>query len=74
MQEVIDENDPKLKSLWIEYGDDVHNAVKKALVEMNEYNPSGRYPVAELWNWKEERRAKLKEVLHYIFNQFKTRR
>lgn len=70
-EEVIDENDPKLKSLWIEFGDDVYNAAKKALFELNEYNPSGRYPVPELWNCKEERKATMKEVIHYIVKQFK---
>lgn len=74
MQEVIDENDPKLKILWIEFGDDVYNAVKKALLELNEYNPSGRYPVAELWNCKEDRKATMKEVLNYVVKQYKARK
>ncbi|PKU68189.1 factor of DNA methylation 1-like [Dendrobium catenatum] len=73
-EEVIDENDPKLKSLWIDFGDDVYNAVKKALLEINEYNPSGRYPVAELWNCKEDRKATMREVIHYIVKQFKARK
>lgn len=74
MQEVIDENDSKLKSLWIDFGDDVYNAVKKALFELNEYNPSGRYPVAELWNCREDRKATMKEVIHYIVKQYKARK
>ncbi|XP_020577675.1 factor of DNA methylation 1-like [Phalaenopsis equestris] len=73
-EEIIDENDSKLKSLWIDFGDDVYNAVKQALFELNEYNPSGRYPVAELWNCKEDRKATMSEVIHYIVKQFRARR
>ncbi|CAO2174607.1 unnamed protein product [Urochloa humidicola] len=40
-KEVLDDDDVKLKFLLIEYGDSVCNAVKTALMEMNEYNPSG---------------------------------
>ncbi|KAL0683861.1 hypothetical protein Bca4012_050709 [Brassica carinata] len=36
------ENMKKLKSLREEWGEDVKNAVKTALEEMNEFNPSGR--------------------------------
>ncbi|XP_020577660.1 LOW QUALITY PROTEIN: factor of DNA methylation 5-like [Phalaenopsis equestris] len=73
-EEVIDQDDPKLKSLWTNFGDDVYNAVKKALLEINEYNPSGRYPVAELWNRKEDRKVEMKEAIHYFIKQYKTRR
>ncbi|KAG0489498.1 hypothetical protein HPP92_006361 [Vanilla planifolia] len=73
-KEVIDDEDPKLKSLCKDLGDDVCNAVKKALLEINEYNPSGRYPVSELWNCKEDRKATMKEVVHYIVKQYKARK
>ncbi|PKA64896.1 hypothetical protein AXF42_Ash011498 [Apostasia shenzhenica] len=73
-EEVIDESDEKLKSLWLDFGDDVYNAAKTALLELNEYNPSGRYPVAELWNCREERKATMKEVIQYIVKQYKARK
>ncbi|KQK20464.1 factor of DNA methylation 1 [Brachypodium distachyon] len=68
-KEVVNDDDPRLRELWIEYGDDVCNAVKTALSEVNEYNPSGRYAVLELWNFKKARKATMKEVLRYIFLQ-----
>jgi hypothetical protein len=69
LQEVINDDDAKLKYLWIEYGDDVCNAVKTALLEVNEYNASGRYAVSELWNFRKGRKATMNEVLKYLFGQ-----
>ncbi|KAE8718028.1 hypothetical protein F3Y22_tig00110020pilonHSYRG00469 [Hibiscus syriacus] len=71
MQEVIDEDDEKLKELRKKYGDTVFEAVGAALMEMNEYNASGRYPVPEVWNRKEERRATMKEIVEYLIKQLK---
>ncbi|AQK90295.1 factor of DNA methylation 1 [Zea mays] len=71
-KEILDDDDTKLKFLWIEYGDDVCNAVKTALMEINEYNPSGRYVVPELWNFRKGRKATVKEVLKYLFSQMDT--
>nr|GME00668.1 factor of DNA methylation 4-like [Ipomoea batatas] len=67
---VINEEDEKLVGLKNEYGDEVYNAVTAALMELNEYNSSGRYPVPELWNTKEKRRAELKEGVDQIRKQF----
>ena len=69
LQEVVNDDDLRLRELWLEYGDDVCNAVKTALSEVNEYNPSGRYVVSELWNIQKGRKATMKEVLRYIFQQ-----
>jgi hypothetical protein len=68
---VVDEDDEQLKKLKREWGKEVHNAVKTALVEMNEYNASGRYTTPELWNFKEGRKATLKEVITFISNDIK---
>ncbi|XP_058762137.1 factor of DNA methylation 4-like [Vicia villosa] len=70
-KEILDENDEKLKSLRDELGDEVHDAVATALKELNEYNPSGRYPVPELWNFREGRKASLKEGVAHLMRQWK---
>ncbi|XP_059643648.1 factor of DNA methylation 1-like [Cornus florida] len=71
-QEVIDDDDEMLRNLKEEWGDDIYEAVTTALKEMNEYNPSGWYVVSELWNFKEKRKATLKEVISYILKNLKT--
>ncbi|CAF2115106.1 hypothetical protein Bca4012_096614 [Brassica carinata] len=69
--EVVDEEDEKLKKLKGEWGEEVHDAVKTALEEMDEYNPSGRYSTPELWNFEAGRKATLKEVISFISNDMK---
>ncbi|KAF9598683.1 hypothetical protein IFM89_029933 [Coptis chinensis] len=69
--EIIDENDEKLRELKHEWGEKVYDAVAVALLEINEYNASGGYAVRELWNFKEVRKASLKEVIEYILNKLK---
>ncbi|CAH9083962.1 unnamed protein product [Cuscuta europaea] len=68
---VIDEDDEKLRDLKKNYGEEVYNAVTKALFEINEYNSSGRYVISELWNYKECRRATLKEGVEILMNHWK---
>ncbi|GKC99568.1 factor of DNA methylation 1-like protein [Tanacetum coccineum] len=62
-QEVINEDDELLKDLKAEWGTGVFDAVVTAFLEMNEYNPWGRYVVNELWNFKDNRKATLKEAI-----------
>ncbi|XP_047338047.1 factor of DNA methylation 1-like isoform X1 [Impatiens glandulifera] len=71
-EQIIDENDEELKTLREEWGNDVYEAVGTALKEMNEYNPSGNYVISELWNYKENRKATLKEVISHILKSLKT--
>ncbi|XP_052209173.1 factor of DNA methylation 4-like [Diospyros lotus] len=70
-KEVIDEEDEKLRSLREELGEEVYEAVTRALRELNEYNPSGRYPLSELWNSKDGRRARVVEGVSLLLKQFK---
>ncbi|KAK7305734.1 hypothetical protein VNO77_43644 [Canavalia gladiata] len=74
LQEILDENDEKLKGLRSECGEVVYKVVTNALMEIEEYNSSGRYVVAEIWNWKEGRKATLKEIIQYLVRQLKTRK
>nr|KYP44746.1 hypothetical protein KK1_033723 [Cajanus cajan] len=73
-KEIINEEDERLKRLKREMGVGVYKAVVTALKEMNEYNPSGRFMVRELWNNDEGKRATLEEGIEFLLNQTKTKR
>ncbi|BAT82044.1 hypothetical protein LR48_Vigan07g220200 [Vigna angularis] len=70
-KEIIDDDDEKLKKLKKEWGEGPYKAVVQALLEINEYNPSGRYVTTIVWNYKEGRRATLKEGVQLLLNQWK---
>ncbi|KAK3232117.1 hypothetical protein Dsin_003998 [Dipteronia sinensis] len=72
LQVIIKEDDEKLNDLRNEYGEVVYEAVTNALLEQNEYNPSGGYAVPEVWNVKEGRKATMKEIIQYMMKQLKT--
>jgi hypothetical protein len=71
LQQIIDEGDEKLVGLKEQLGEEVCKAVTTALLEINEYNPSGSYVVSELWNNKENKKASMGEVVDHILKQWK---
>ncbi|KAL5698885.1 hypothetical protein ACHQM5_029864 [Ranunculus cassubicifolius] len=71
-KEIINEGDEKLVDLRKDLGDEACEAVITALKELNEYNPSGRYIVPEMWHSREKRKATLKEVINWILRSLKT--
>lgn len=71
-KEIVDDEDDKLQALKDEWGEEVYQTVASTLLEVNEYNPSGRYAVSELWHFKEGRKASLKEVIQYLLKKLRT--
>ncbi|XP_038711963.1 protein INVOLVED IN DE NOVO 2-like isoform X1 [Tripterygium wilfordii] len=69
-ERIIDNEDEKLKALKNEFGDEVYNAVTTALIEIVEYNPSANYVTSELWNFKDGRRATLREGVSFLLEQW----
>ncbi|KAK8629673.1 hypothetical protein V6N13_078506 [Hibiscus sabdariffa] len=65
-KEVIDDEDEKLRDLKDEMGNEAYKSVASAIKEINEYNPSGRYIISELWNYGEGRKASLKEGVDFL--------
>ncbi|KAI3876415.1 hypothetical protein MKX03_024284 [Papaver bracteatum] len=57
-----------LRELKDKWSKEVYDAVATSSLEMNEDNASGRYPVWELWNF---RQARLKEVAEYVLQKLK---
>ncbi|KAF6139470.1 hypothetical protein GIB67_020301 [Kingdonia uniflora] len=71
-REIIDDEDEKLNGLKNELGEVVYLAVTTALMEINDYNPSGRFIIPELWNFREGKRATLKEAISFLLGQLKS--
>ncbi|KAI5321978.1 hypothetical protein L3X38_031050 [Prunus dulcis] len=70
-KEIINEEDDKLKALKNELGDEVCEKVTTTMMELNEYNASGRYTIPELWNFEEGRKASLEEGVVFLLNKWK---
>ncbi|KAL2651933.1 hypothetical protein R1flu_020061 [Riccia fluitans] len=62
----LDENNKDLLALKKELGKDVLESVVTALKEIEEWNPSGRYPIRAVWNLEENRRATLSEIIGFL--------
>ncbi|KAI3929250.1 hypothetical protein MKX01_006486 [Papaver californicum] len=71
-KEVLDEEDEKLKCLKQESDEEVYKAVITAIIEMNQYNPTGdiNEPIKEIWNFKEGKRATLKEGISFLLKMY----
>ncbi|KAK7386547.1 hypothetical protein VNO78_26863 [Psophocarpus tetragonolobus] len=70
-KEMIRDDDEKLSELKNDLGEEPYKAVVQALSEINEHNPSGRYLTSVVWNYKEGRRATLKEGVQFLLNHWK---
>ncbi|KAJ1396781.1 putative domain XH [Sesbania bispinosa] len=73
-KEIIDDGDAKLERLKKEMGVGAYKAVVEALTEMNEYNPSGRFVISELWNYRLGRSATLEEGVEFLLGQWKSKK
>ncbi|KAL3031846.1 hypothetical protein AAZX31_02G050600 [Glycine max] len=67
---IVRDDDEMLNELKNDLGEGAYKAVVQALSEVNEHNPSGRYLTSVVWNYKEGRRASLKEV-QFLLNHWK---
>ncbi|XP_019242770.1 PREDICTED: uncharacterized protein LOC109222942 [Nicotiana attenuata] len=63
---MIDQEDKHLQQLRKEWGYEVYLAVAIALIEIKEYNMKVRTTTHQLWNFKDGRKATLKEAI--LFN------
>ena len=70
-QAIVRDDDEMLNELKNDLGEGAYKAVVQALSEINEHNPSGRYLTSVVWNYKEGRRASLKEGVQFLLNHWK---
>ncbi|XP_031273590.1 factor of DNA methylation 4-like [Pistacia vera] len=70
-KKIVDLEDATFKHLKEEYGEEAFNEVAIALSEMEYYRQSGGYTKLELWNFRENRKATLKEAIFRILKKWK---
>ncbi|KAG6545273.1 hypothetical protein Mapa_013386 [Marchantia paleacea] len=63
---ILDETNPDLLALKEELGEEVRQTVVTALEEIEEWNPSGRYPRPIVWNFEANRRASVSEIIKVL--------
>ncbi|GJN13567.1 hypothetical protein PR202_gb00285 [Eleusine coracana subsp. coracana] len=62
----------KLIALKEEWRIEAYNAVIRAVLEMNKYNPSARRPVPQMWNFRDDREASVSEAIGLVMKDMKT--
>ncbi|RHN68241.1 hypothetical protein MtrunA17_Chr3g0111731 [Medicago truncatula] len=64
----------KLNRLKKRIGQAAYNDIVAALIEKNENDSSGEYPLFELWNYEKKRRATLQEGVEFLFQNRSNKR
>jgi hypothetical protein len=78
VQEIISMDNDKLQELKEEHGGEIYILVTKALDEISAYHSymeehGGKiYGLLELWNYKADRLATLKEAIEYALDKWMT--
>eukprot|EP00897_Mesotaenium_endlicherianum_P001605 jgi/Mesen1/1472/ME000132S00418 len=65
-KKVLRKDDPAFVDLRKKLGDKVVADAQRALMELDEHNPSGRYPVPKLWHAREKRLATAEEACRLL--------
>ena len=63
LQFAINEDDEELTKLRKRYGPLVANAVGVASLELATWNPSGKYPISMPWDFKQDEKATMKQII-----------
>ena len=66
VREILDNEDPLLIILKEKYGQYITDDIIRAVKELKEFNPSGRYPFVIPWNHKERRQMEWHEVIQHL--------
>uniref|UniRef100_A0A7I4CCJ2 Factor of DNA methylation 1-5/IDN2 domain-containing protein n=1 Tax=Physcomitrium patens TaxID=3218 RepID=A0A7I4CCJ2_PHYPA len=74
VQRVINKNDEFLKELKMKLGMEVLQTVTTAVMEMEEYNASGRFVVEVAWDFRKNQRVLLKDVLLHFKELLESKR